>query len=167
MYLLIVFLEDIPLQGFHYYSRIRLCIQGKQITQVSTIMFLGVMIDEKLNLKAHVSYISGKISRAIGVITKARNLGKEALLSLYYILIYPYLTYCHHVWGSTYQYNIDTLKKIQKKAVRIICSANPFSHTEKLYDELKILTIRDIYCYPVGQLMFRFCHKLLPRIFDK
>ena len=74
------------------YSKVKLCLQGKQITQVSTIKFLGVMIDEKLNWKAHVSYISGKISRAIGVKIKARNLGKEALLSLYYTLIYPYLT---------------------------------------------------------------------------
>ena len=102
------------------YSKVKFCLQGKQITQVSTIKFLGVMIDEKLNWKAHVSYISGKISRAIGVIIKARNLGKEALLSLYYTLIYPYLTYCHQIWGSTYQYNIDTLEKLQKKG----CSNN-------------------------------------------
>ena len=97
------------------YSKIRLCLQGKQITQISTIKFLGVMIDEKLNWKAHVSYISGKIWRVIGVIIEARNLGKKALLSLYYTLIYPYLTYCHQVWGSTYQYNIDTLEKLQNR----------------------------------------------------
>ena len=97
------------------YSRIKLCLQGKQITQVSTIKFLGVMIDDELNWKANISFISGKISRAIGVIIKTRNLGKEAPLSLYYTLIYPYMTYCHHVWGSTYQYNIDTLEKLQKR----------------------------------------------------
>ena len=36
-----------------------------------------------------------------------------------------------------------------------------------LYDELKLLKIRDIYCYLVGQFMFRFYHKLLPKIFDE
>ena len=97
------------------YSKVKLHLQGKQIAQVSNIKFLGVILDEKLNWKAHVSYISGKISRAIGVIIKARNLGKESLLSLYHTLIYPYLTYCHQVWGSTYQYNIDTLEKLQKR----------------------------------------------------
>ena len=51
---------------------------------VSQTTFLGVIIDDKLNWKAHISYISGKISRAIGVIIKARNLGKDALLSLYH-----------------------------------------------------------------------------------
>ena len=57
--------------------------------------------------------------------------------------------------------------KITKKAVRIICSANPYSHTGKLYDESKIWKIRDIYCYLVGQFMLRFYHKLLQRIFDE
>ena len=68
-------------------------LEGKLITRESQTKFLGVIIDDKLNWKAHISYISGKISRAIGVIIKARNLGKDAL-SLYYTLIFPYLTYC-------------------------------------------------------------------------
>ena len=89
------------------------------------------------------------------------------LLVYHYTLIYRYLTCCHQVWRSTYQHNIDTLGKIQKKTVRIMCSANSYFHTEKLYDELKILKIRNIYCYLFGQLMFRFYHKLLPRIFDE
>ena len=50
------------------YSKVKLHLQGKQIAQVSNIKFLGVILDEKLNWKAHVSYISGKISRAIAVI---------------------------------------------------------------------------------------------------
>ena len=129
--------------------------------------FLGVIIDDKLNWKAHISYISGKISRAIGVIIKARNLGKGALLSLYYILIFPYLTYCNQVWGSTYKYNIDTLTKLQKKAVRIICSVKPFSHTDCLYKELELLQVTEIYHFLVGQFMFRYHHKMLPKLFDE
>ena len=45
-----------------------------------------------------------------------------------------------------------------------MCSANPYSHTGKLYDELKI---RYIYWHLVGNFMFSFYHKLLPRIFDE
>ena len=98
---------------------------------------------------------------------KSKELRQRSTPSLYYALIYPYFTYCHKVWGSTYQYNIDTLEKLKKKTVRIICSANHYSHTGKLYDELTILKIRGIYCYLVGQFMFRFYHTLLPRIFDE
>ena len=79
-------------------TNISIKLEGKLITRVSETKFLGVIIDDKLNWKAHISYISGKISRAIGVIIKARNLGKEALLSLYYTLIFPCSTYCNQVW---------------------------------------------------------------------
>ena len=107
----------------HNNADVSIKLEGKLITRVSQTKFLGLIIDDKLNWKAHISYISGKISRAIGVIIKARNLGKDALLSLYYTLIFPYLTYCNQVWGSTFKYNINTLNKLQKRAIRIICSA--------------------------------------------
>ena len=70
------------------HADISIKLEGKLINRVSETKFLGVIIDDKLNWKAHISYISGQISRAIGVIIKARNLGKEALLSLYYTLIF-------------------------------------------------------------------------------
>ena len=117
-----------------------------------------------LNWKAHISYISGKISKAIGVMIKARNLGKEALLSLYYTLIFTYLTYCNQVWGSTFKYNLKILSKL-KKTIRIICSEKPYSHTEGLYRELGLLKVTEIYRFLVGQFMFIYHHKMLPNFF--
>ena len=151
----------------HKENEVNIKLQGRLIKRVTKTKFSGVIIDDKLNWKAHISYISGKISRAIGVIIKARNLGKGALLSLYYTSIYPYLTYCNHVWGSTYKYNIDTLTKLQKKAVWIICSVKPFSHTDGLYKELGLLKVTEIYHFLVGQFMFRYHHKILPKPFDE
>ena len=151
----------------HKDNEVNIKLESRLIDRVTKTKFLGVIIDDKLNWKAHISYISGKISRAIGVIIKARNLGKGALLSLYYTLIYPYLTYCNQVWGSTYKYSIDTLAKLQKKAVRIICSVKPFSHTDGLYKELWLLKVTEIYHFLVGQIMFRYHHKMLPKLFDE
>ena len=107
--------------------------------------FLWVIKDNELNWKAHISYISGKISRAIGVIIKAHNFGKGALLSLYYTLIFLYLTYCNITCGSTYKYNIDRLTKLQKNAARSICSVKPYSHTDGLYKELGLVKVTEIY----------------------
>ena len=66
----------------HNHADVSIKLEGKLITRVSQTKFLGVIINDKLNWKAHISYISAKLSRAIGVIIKARNLGKDALLSL-------------------------------------------------------------------------------------
>ena len=90
-------------------------IENQNIERVCKAKFLGIIIDEQLNWKEHILYISNKISKAIGVIVKARSLGKRALLSLYYSMIYPYLTYCCQIWGATYIYNMDRLHKLKRK----------------------------------------------------
>ena len=48
---------------------------------------------------------------------------------------------------STNKYNIDTLTKLQKNAVRITCSVNPFSHTDGSYKELGLLKVTEIYYF--------------------
>ena len=141
-------------------------IENQNIEQVCKAKFLGIIIDEQLNWKEHTLYISNKISKAIGVIVKARSLGKRALLSLYYSMIYPYLTYCCQIWGATYIYNMDRLHKLQKKAIRIICSENRFAHSGPLMKELGVLNVKNIYNYLAGQFMFRYVNKLLPNVFE-
>ena len=59
-------------------------IYGEQvISEVRKIKFRGVMLDNKVNWKDHINYISGKVSRGIGMILKARRyLTKKALMTL-------------------------------------------------------------------------------------
>ena len=127
-----------------------------------------IIIGEKLNWEDHILHVSYKISKATCVIIKARILGKKALLSLYYSLIYPYLTYCRQVCGATFLYNIEILNRLQKKVIRMICSETKYAHTEPLFKELKILDITNIYIYNylVGQFMYRYHNNLLPDLFD-
>ena len=47
-------------------------------------------------------------------------LRRNPLLSLYYTLIYPYLTYCNLIWASTYVTNLERIYLLQKRAVRLI-----------------------------------------------
>ena len=81
----------------------QISIDGHSIDETDHTKFIGVIIGSKLNKKGHISYITGKIARIIGVITKARNLlDKETLITLNYTCIYPYMCYCN-VWGNTFQ----------------------------------------------------------------
>ena len=52
-------------------STIKLEINDERIVETCKTKFLGVIIDNKLTWKEHVNYISGKIARGIGIITKA------------------------------------------------------------------------------------------------
>ena len=91
-------------------------INGQPITCVTKTKFLGVIIDNKLTWKEHISYICGKVAKGIGIISKIRKyLNRNTLLDLYYSFIYPYLTYCNQVWGLSYQSYMNAVVKLQKE----------------------------------------------------
>ena len=54
-------------------AKIHLQIDNQEIFETKSSKFLGVFIDNKLNWKIHLAYISGKIARGIGTLIKARG----------------------------------------------------------------------------------------------
>ena len=60
-------------------------IDGESVNEVKKTELLDVIIDKWLSWKDHISYISGKIARGIGVIVKDRkDLLKNYLINLYH-----------------------------------------------------------------------------------
>ena len=142
-------------------------IDGEMLSEVAKTKFLGVVIDNKLSWNDHISYISGKIARGIGILIKARAvLNRDTLVTLYYSFIYPYYIYCNHVWGSTSDRNLNRLFVLQKKAIKIICQVNRRCHSAPLFKELKLLNIWQINKYLIGQFMYRCYHTILPPLFN-
>ena len=141
-------------------------IDGCKIGKVKHTKFLGVFIDEKLNWKKHISHISGKISRGMGVLRKVRTvLPASSLKTLYHSMIYPYYTYCNYVWGNSC---FETLKPIyykQKDCVRIITMSKRREHTEPLFKKLNLLQLYDINKYMYCKFMYSWHHNELPSIF--
>ena len=85
--------------------------------------------------------------------------------SLYYTLIYPYLTYCTTVWSSTYVTHLNRIFLLQKRAVRIITNSDFRAHCEPLFFPLKILDIYSINSFYPAQFMFSYYHQLLLPLF--
>ena len=93
-------------------------INGSRISEVNETKFLGVIIDNKLSWSSHIMYISKKIAKGIGINLKARKVfNNETLFSLYYTFVYPYLNYCIHVWGKTYDTHLHHLIVLQNMYV--------------------------------------------------
>ena len=140
-----------------------LFLNGSLLQRKFSTLFLGVKIDHKLIWDEHITYIKGKIARNIGVIGRAKHILREATLkTLYYALIYPYLTYCLEVWGSSAKTRLDSIYKLQKLACRIISNSPPRTTTLPLMQSLKILPLPDLYKYAVLCFMFRGQHGRLP-----
>ena len=84
---------------------------------------------------------------------------------MYYSFIYPYFTYCNHIWGSAPNTILNRLFILQKKAIRIICRAKPRDHTAPLFEKLRLLPLYDINRFMIGQFMFKMYHEQVPDLF--
>ena len=83
-------------------------MEGEVLQEVSATKFLGVIIDKELTWNEHITYINSKILKGMGMLIKARNyLNKDGLIALYNSFVFPYFTYCNHIWGSTYKSNLS------------------------------------------------------------
>ena len=99
----------------------QIIIENNVLEQVDNTKFLGVYIDQHLTWKTHVNFIAAKISKSVALLYKAKYyLPSKSLLTLYYALVYPYLTYCNLIWASAYVTNLERIYLPQKRAVRAI-----------------------------------------------
>ena len=125
-------------RGESLISHIEIKIDNQNIDKLDIFKFLGVVIDSKLSWKNHISLVTGKLSKSIGMIVKAREyVNRNAPLTLYYSFVYPYLTYCNYVWGCTYQTNLKQLFILQKKALRTMCGKRKMDPMEHIFSDLK------------------------------
>ena len=142
-------------------------IDDIKIDTVNKITFLGLIINNTLNWSAHIKYMCSKISKNIGIMKKVKNKQeKRLLLNLYYMLIYPYLTYCNTIWGRAPNVYLDKPYILQKTIVRIINHVGFFDHTEPLFSTLQIMNIYQINKYMCCILMFKHNKAMLPTLFN-
>ena len=136
-------------------------IRTKEVT------FLGVILDENLSWKSHISHIAGKISKSVGIIGRSSPcLTMLALKTLYYSLVYHYFQYCIIVWGSTYPTHLNRLILLQKRIIRIV-NKKPFdAHTDPLFRDSKFTKFADIYSLHLGKFMYSYNNNLLPPSFS-
>ena len=80
-------------------------------------IILGLLMDEHLSWKFHLSELSKKLARTCGMFFKIRNLlPLDVLICLYNALFLSFLQYGLIVWGQTYSYYIDPFFQITKKS---------------------------------------------------
>jgi hypothetical protein len=142
-------------------------IDSKTIPQVASSKFLGVHIDQHLTWKVHISEISKKIAKNIGIIRRiAYKVPSQILINLYYTLVYPYLTYCNLIWSSTYISHLRGLQILQKKALRVITKSAFNTHTRPIFSHYRLLDIGQIRFKQICEFMYQYSKKLLPHSFD-
>ena len=141
----------------------QIIIENNVLEQVDNTKFLGVYIDQHLTWKTHVNFTAAKISKSVGLLYKAKYyLPSKSLLTLYYALFYPYLTYCNFIWASSNVTNQPQIYLLQKRAFRAISEADYKPSTKPLFANLKILGVFNIYSLQVISFMYLYHNGALP-----
>ena len=92
-------------------------INNQTLSRKILIKYLGVWIDENLSWKQHISHVSLKLSRSIGLLYKLkRNLTQNTLRMLYFAFFQPYIDYCLSSWGCASANNLKIISTLQKKS---------------------------------------------------
>ena len=150
----------------NYKCDVTLRTENQVIEEVPETKFLVVIIDNKLTWKSHIQNTVKKLSKGVGIIVKARHyLNKNALINMYHSLMYPYMTYCNHIWGCSAASNLNRMEVLQKKVLRIICSMKPRDSCASKYSELVMMGFLDINVYMISKFMFCVCKSEVPSIF--
>jgi hypothetical protein len=117
-------------------------INGTKIEYVEYVKFLGVILDSKLKWEKHIALLKGKISRGLGAIYKGKRcLNMSSLITLYYGMIYPHLIYCIESWGSSSKVHLNSLFKLQKRAVRMVKSESFRSPSDPIFQDLRLMKL--------------------------
>ena len=97
-------------QGHRAKPTLNLELNGIKVEEKTVTKYLGVLIDNKLNWKAHIAHVKTKLSKGNGMISKIRYyVNDHCLLNLYYAFIQSHLNYNLLNWTSTYPSNIKSI----------------------------------------------------------
>ena len=144
-----------------------LSINNISFNRVSSIRYLGVLMDEHLSWLTHISYVQNHVSRNIGIISRIRPfVNTKVALLLYFSLVYPYITYCNIIWASTYNIHLHQLNVLQKSIIRIIFLLAPLSSTVSAFTNNSLLNISQIRNLQIALFMFSYDFNSLPKIFS-
>ena len=89
--------------------------------EINETQFLGIHLHKKLNFVDHITEMSMKVAKSIGLLYKLNRFLPETILkTLYTSLIHPYLSYGIEARHGTYQNNTSKIFVLKKKDIRAI-----------------------------------------------
>ena len=99
---------------------VRFSIGGTQLSLVTSMRDLGVIIDSKLNFSDHVDFILKRGNRALGLLIRSLQgvrgrYSKGGVIAAYYANVRSILEYGSVVWAGAASSHLDRLERIQHK----------------------------------------------------
>ena len=94
-----------------------------ELVSMPSTKFLGIVLDDAINFKCHISELCRKLNFALLLLRCARPfLDEKTMVSLYYAYFYPHLIYGIEFYGhaANCHLHVNQIYLLQKSALRII-----------------------------------------------
>ena len=145
----------------------RIRLNGHRIFPSEYIKYLGVYLDCNLSGKYHCTILHPKLSRACGMLSKARHyIPEKELISLYYAIFSSHLTYGCQIWSQNPSPQLNKIITLQKRAIRNIKFSEFDAPSSPLFKELKIMKIQDFVQLQNCLFVHDFLNNVLPSCFS-
>ena len=145
----------------------KLSINKTAIERESSVNFLGVILDEKLNWENQINSVETKISKNIAILYKAsKYLNFKSLKQIYFSLIHSHISYANICWASTFKTKLNGIWLKQKHVACIIFRQNQMCHSRPLLNEIGALNVYQINIMQITKFVFNSKLNLNPKIFS-
>ena len=114
------------------------------VKRVTETTHLGLVLDEKLNFRSHISDKVKTATKGLGLLKfLAKYTTRKRLSLLYKIYVRPHLDYGDVIYHNQSAESMDLLASIQYNAATIVAGCWKGTSKEKLYNELGWETLND------------------------
>ena len=118
-------------------------LHGSDIDRVRNFCCLGVVLDECLSSKEHVSKVCTEVNKRLGLLGRIRScLTLKAAKCVYNCLVLPVLCYTDTAWGELSVEYKSRLQRLQNRAAHIIVRRDSSSEALKTLGWPNLETIR-------------------------
>ena len=125
--------------------KIRLKLNGKQLSINKGVKYLGIYIDSNLSFTNHLEQLCRKLRNANGAISKIRHVASYPVLkSVFNSLFSSHISYACQSWAQNTNLNSSRVFKLQKAALRLLTFSEFQTPSQPLFYQLKILKISDL-----------------------
>ena len=150
---------------FHPYPAptFHITIDDKNVYPISSLRYLGIILDDRLSWQPHIKEVVTELSRAVGIIHRLKKLmPKSTLRSVYFAVFHPHLQYVIGIWGQAHTSYLDRIRVLQNKAIRILSSVGHMTRLAPLYKNLNILRVDDLCTYELAKIVHKTFHHNRP-----
>ena len=104
----------------------------------------GIILGSKLTFKNHITMVTTKINKTIGILRKLQNLlPRSALITIYKAFVRPHLDYGDILYDQAFNLSFQQkLESIQYTACLAITGAIRGTSREKIYQELGLESLQ-------------------------